>query len=57
MFVPNSFLDARLRARLRALEAAREAALVGDDESGGAFGLGGGGNVVLSLDGLRECDG
>src|SRR5882672_3421326 len=35
--VPNNFLDAKLRARLRALEAAREAALVGDDDKGGAL--------------------
>jgi hypothetical protein len=46
--MPKSFLDARLSARLSALEAARDAALVGDDDMGGAFGWGGGGNVLGS---------
>ena len=43
---PKRVLDAILKARLSALEAAREATLEGDDESGGAFALGGGGNVM-----------
>ena len=55
MFVPNNFLDAKLRARLRALEAARDAALVGDDDRGGALGLGGGGNIGWSLEGVPDC--
>src|ERR1700722_7252283 len=33
---PKSFFEARLRARVRAFEAARDAVLVGDEESGGA---------------------
>jgi hypothetical protein len=45
----KSFFDARLRARLRVLEAARDAALVGDEERGGALKFGGGGNVVLAF--------
>jgi hypothetical protein len=32
---PKSFLEARWRARLSALDAARDAALVGEEESGG----------------------
>jgi hypothetical protein len=36
-----------LRARLSAVEAAREAMLEGEDDRGGAFALGGGGNVIL----------
>lgn len=54
MFVPNNFLEAKLRARVRALEAARDAVLVGDDDSGGALGLGGGGNIGGSFEGVRE---
>lgn len=41
-----------LRARLRALDAAREARLDGDDESGGTLVLGGGGKVMLTLGGI-----
>jgi hypothetical protein len=48
--VPKSFFEARFNARLRAFDAARDATLEGDDESGGAWGFGGGGNVVLALD-------
>lgn len=40
---PNSLRDARDSARLSAFEAVR----VGEEESGGARGCGGGGNVVL----------
>ena len=43
---PKRVLDAILKARLSAFDAAREATLEGDDESGGAFALGGGGNVI-----------
>jgi hypothetical protein len=54
---PKSFFEARLMARLRALEAAREAMLEGEDDSGGTLVLmlgvtlvfGGGGNVMLAL--------
>ena len=55
--MPNSFFEAMLSARVNALEAAREAMLVGDDESEGALGFGGGGKEVLalSLDGRGEC--
>jgi hypothetical protein len=42
-------------ARLRALEAAREAMLDGEEESGGTLvlmvGMGGGGKVMLALSG------
>jgi hypothetical protein len=52
---PKSFFEARLIARLRAFEAAREAMLEGEEESGGTLVLmlgvvvvlGGGGNVML----------
>ncbi len=44
---PKRVFDAILRARLRAVEAAREAMLEGEDERGGTFALGGGGNVIL----------
>jgi hypothetical protein len=43
---PKRVLDAILKARLSAFDAAREATLEGDDERGGAFALGGGGNVI-----------
>lgn len=36
------------------LVAAQEATLDGDDESGGARGLGGGGNVVFAVAGVRN---
>lgn len=36
--VPNSFFEARLIARLRALVAARDARLDGDEEREGAWG-------------------
>lgn len=56
---PKSFLEARLIARLSALEAAREAMLEGEEESGGTLVLilgivvvlGGGGKVMLVLNG------
>lgn len=56
---PKSFFDARLIARLRALEAAREAMLEGEEESGGTLVLicgvilvlGGGGKVMLVFGG------
>ena len=51
---PNNFLDARLIARSRALDAARDAALEGEDDSVGALGCGGGGNVVLLGSLLRD---
>lgn len=44
---PKRVFDAILKARLSAFEAAREAMLEGEDERGGAFALGGGGNVIL----------
>lgn len=47
--MPNRFFFAKLSARVRAFVAAREAADVGDAESWGAFGLGGGGNVGAVL--------
>ena len=43
---PKRVLDAILKARLSAFDAAREATLEGDDESGGAFALGGGGHAI-----------
>ena len=43
---PNNFLVARLMARLRALEAARDAMLDGEDDRGGGALFGGGGKVV-----------
>lgn len=46
---PKSFLEARLIARLRALEAAREAILEGEEESGGTLVLMLGTAVVLAL--------
>jgi len=51
--VPKSLREARERARLRALVAAR----VGDDDNGGARGWGGGGNVGIGADsGESDCD-
>lgn len=48
VLVPNSFFDAKLRARLSALAAALDALLDGDDDNGGgrAWGFGGGGKVI-----------
>lgn len=43
---PKSLREARERARLKAFVAAR----VGDDDSGGARGCGGGGNVGIGAD-------
>jgi hypothetical protein len=43
----NRFFLAMLSARPRALVAAREATLEGDDESGGGTACGGGGKVML----------
>lgn len=45
--MPKSFFDARLIARLRALVAARDARLDGDEEREGAWGCGGGGKMAL----------
>jgi hypothetical protein len=44
--VPNNLREARERARLKALVAAR----VGDDDNGGARGCGGGGKVGIGAD-------
>ena len=46
---PKSFLDAILSARLSALVAAREAVLDGEEDNGGTFEFGGGGNVMLLI--------
>jgi hypothetical protein len=46
--MPNNFLDARVEALLRALDAAREAMLEGVEERGGAEMLGGGGKTLLA---------
>ena len=47
--MPNSVFEARLMARFKAFDAAREAKLDGEDDSGGAgFALGGGGKVVFA---------
>ena len=46
---PKSFLEAILSARLRALVAARDAILDGEEDSGGRFEFGGGGKVILLI--------
>jgi len=54
---PNSFFEARLRARVKAFDP-RDPALDGEEESGGAFmGFGAGGKVFAELEGIGDSDG
>ena len=54
---PNSFFEAKLRARVRAFDP-RDPALEGEDERGGAFArFGIGGKVVAELEGIGDSTG
>lgn len=54
---PNSFFEAKLRARVRAFDP-RDPALDGEEERGGAFrGFGAGGKVFAELEGTGDSEG
>jgi hypothetical protein len=54
---PNSFFEARLRARVRAFDP-RDPTLDGEDERGGAFArFGTGGKVFAGLEGIGDSAG
>jgi len=54
---PNSFFEAKLRARVRAFDP-RDPALEGEDERGGAFArFKTGGKVVAELEGIGDSAG
>jgi hypothetical protein len=54
---PNSFFEAKLRARVRAFDP-RDPALDGEDERGGAFArFGTGGKVFAELEGIGDSAG